>query len=430
MANLQEMIDLLNESTPPQGLAELYGNQAEILKQQKERYCALIERFQAAYPEGREATFFSSPGRTEVGGNHTDHNAGRVLAAAVNLDIVCLVEKTTDGWIIIDSEGYRPIRVDTSKLEIMEQEKFSPAALVRGICARMKQLGYQVCGFRGCMTSRVPNGSGLSSSAAFEMMVVAILNHLVNQNKVEPVLAAQIGQFAENNYFGKPCGLMDQTTCAVGGFVTIDFKDFAHPLVHKVDYQFANSGYTLVITGTGGSHADLNEDYAAIENEMKSVARALGGKVLRDVPAEKLLDNIAFLRGKVNDRAILRALHFYADDARVAQEAEALENNNFPAFLELVNESGVSSWTQNQNVFSPKNPAEQGVALALAVSATILKGKGAWRVHGGGFAGTMQAFVPDELVPEYMQKMSAIFGKENCHRISIRAQGATRVNLP
>lgn len=309
MAQVQEIIDLLNAAIPPQALIELYGKRDEVLQQQKDRYCGLAKRFQEAHPETREVTFFSSPGRTEVGGNHTDHNAGRVLAAAVNLDIVCLVGKTTSGWITIDSEGYRPIRVDTSKLQIIEQEKFSPAALVRGICARMKQLGYQIGGFQGSMTSRVPNGSGLSSSAAFEMMVVAILNHLYNQGNINPVLAAQIGQFAENQYFGKPCGLMDQTTCAVGGFVTIDFKDFAHPVVHKVNYQFASSGYSLVITGTGGSHADLNEDYAGIENEMKSVARALGGKVLRDVSEEKLMENIALLRGKVNDRALLRALH-------------------------------------------------------------------------------------------------------------------------
>jgi galactokinase len=429
MAQIQEIIDLLNAATFPQGLIELYGARKAVLKQQTERYRGLAKRFQAAHPESREVTFFSSPGRTEVGGNHTDHNAGRVLAAAVNLDIVCLVGKTTDGWITIDSEGYRPIRVDTSKLEMIEQEKFTPAALVRGICARMTQLGYQVGGFQGSMTSRVPNGSGLSSSAAFEMMVVAILNHLYNQGNIDPVLAAQIGQFAENQYFGKPCGLMDQTTCAVGGFVTIDFQDFAHPLVHKVNYQFANSGYSLVITGTGGSHADLNEDYAGIENEMKSVARALGGKVLRDVPEKKLLENIAQLRGKVNDRALLRALHFFADDARVVRQAKALESDDFAEFLNLVNESGISSWTLNQNVFSPKNPAEQGVALALAISAEILKGKGAWRVHGGGFAGTIQAFVPDALVQEYIQKMSAIFGEENCHLISIRSQGATPVNL-
>ncbi len=429
MAQIQEIIDLLNADTLPQGLVELYGLQEQVLVQQQDRYRSLVKWYHAAYPEDREGCFFSSPGRTEVGGNHTDHNGGRVLAAAVNLDILCLVGKTTDPWITIDSEGYRPIKVDTRKLEMLEQEKFSPAALVRGICARMKALGCAVGGFHGCMTSRVPNGSGLSSSAAFEMMVVAILNHLYNQGKIDPVLAAQIGQFAENRYFGKPCGLMDQTTCAVGGFVTIDFKDFAHPQVHKVNYQFASSGYALVITGTGGSHADLTDDYAAIENEMKAVARALGGKVLRDIPVEKVLDNIAVLRDKVNDRAILRALHFFADDARVLREAEALESDHFDEFLNLVNESGISSWTLNQNVFSPKNPTEQGVALALAISAMILSGKGAWRVHGGGFAGTIQAFVPAALVPEYMQKMAVLFGKDNCHLISIRSQGATQVDL-
>lgn len=429
MAQIKQLVDLLNGANAPQGLVKLYGAEDEAIQQQKARYLRLINQYSALYPEAHEVTFFSAPGRTEVGGNHTDHNGGRVLAAAVDLDIVCLVEKKDEPWIAIDSEGYRPIRVDSSKLQMVEQEKFNPAALVRGICARLNQLGYLVGGFRGCMTSRVPNGSGLSSSAAFEMMIVAILNHLYNHGSIGPVLAAQIGQFAENQYFGKPCGLMDQTTCAVGGFVTIDFQDFAHPLVHKVDYQFSNGGYSLVITGTGSSHADLNEDYASIEIEMKSVASALGGKVLRDVSAERMRGAIAALRGKVNDRALLRALHFYADDERVVKQAQALENGDFDAFLKLVNESGISSWTHNQNVFSPRNPAEQGVALALAVSETILKGRGAWRVHGGGFAGTIQAFVPDDLVPEYTQKMSAIFGSENCHKVSIRSQGATSIEL-
>ena len=429
MAQIQELLTLLNASTQPQGLIDLYGNKEDVLKSQKDRYCHLIQRFQAAYPGNHNVNFFSSPGRTEVGGNHTDHNAGRVLAAAVNLDILSLIEKTTDHWIVIDLEGYRPIKVDIQNLEVIEQEKYTPAALVRGVCARLKQLGYAIGGFHGCMTSSVPNGSGLSSSAAFELMVVAILNDLYNQGKIQPVLAAQIGQFAENEYFGKPCGLMDQTTCAVGGFVTIDFKDFANPIVHKVDYQFAESGFSLAIIGTGGSHADLNEDYAAIENEMKSVAKALGGKVLREFSAEKVLENIAFLRGKVNDRAILRALHFYADDNRVVQQVAALESSAFDRFLELIIESGYSSWMLCQNVFSPKNPGEQGIAIALAVSEAILKGHGAWRVHGGGFAGTIQAFVPDHLVPEYMQKMASIFGKENCHLISIRSKGATRVAL-
>jgi galactokinase len=429
MAKIQEILTLLNATTSPQGLIELYGNQEDVLKGQVDRYCRLTQRFQAAYPGDHDIAFFSSPGRTEVGGNHTDHNAGRVLAAAVNLDILSVIEKTDDSWIIIDSEGYRPIKVDISNLEVVEQEKYSPTALVRGVCARLKQLGYEIGGFRGFMTSSVPNGSGLSSSAAFELMVVAILNDLYNQGKVQPVLGAQIGQFAENEYFGKPCGLMDQTTVSVGGFVTIDFKDFANPIVHKVDYQFASSGFSLAIIGTGGSHADLNEDYAAIENEMKSVARALGGKVLREISAKKVMENIAFLRGKVNDRAILRALHFYADDDRVVQQVAALESNAFDRFLALIIESGYSSWKMCQNVFSPKNPNEQGIAVALSVSEAILKGKGAWRVHGGGFAGTIQAFVPAELVPEYMQKMSEIFGKENCHLISIRSMGATRVAL-
>jgi galactokinase len=260
-------------------------------------------------------------------------------------------------------------------------------------------------------------------------MVVTILNHLFNAGRVSPIEAAQISQFAENQYFGKPCGLMDQTTCAVGGFVTIDFKDFAQPIVHKVDYRFAGNGYSLAIIGTGGSHADLTDEYAAIEGEMKSVARFLGGKVLREFSAEKVLADISSLRGKVSDRAILRALHFFADDARVARQVNALETKQFEVFLNLVIESGLSSWTLCQNVFSTKSVSEQGVSIALAIAETILKNRGAWRVHGGGFAGTIQAFVPDELAQQFFSQMSAVFGEENCHQISIRSRGATFIDL-
>jgi galactokinase len=425
----QVLLNQIETSVSLPVFVDLYGNNPVTLKAQKERYLQLIRRFLEIFPSSKDIALFSSPGRTEVGGNHTDHNGGRVLAAAVNLDILAVVTSSENRQIVIDSEGYRKIVVDIDRHEVIEQEKSSPASLVRGICARMTQLGFIIGGFHACLASQVPNGSGLSSSAAFEVMIVTILNQLYNSGIISPIIAAQISQFAENNYFGKPCGLMDQTTCAVGGFVTIDFKDFAHPIVHKVDYQFANNGYSLAIIGTGGSHADLTDEYAAIEGEMKSVARAFGGKVLRDLKAENVLANIASIRGKLSDRGILRAIHFYADDARVVKQVAALENNQFDTFLKLVIESGYSSWMLCQNVFTTKNVSEQGVSIALAVSQTVLEGRGAWRVHGGGFAGTIQAFVPNDLAPDFFAQLGTIFGKENCHQISIRSKGAIKIDF-
>lgn len=426
---LEALIDRLSANADLPALVDLYGNTPGTQTRQKERYLRLARQFKKHYPTLREVEAFSVPGRTEVGGNHTDHNGGRVLAAAVALDIVALAAPSGDGLIRIASEGYPEIVVDLSQLEMVEQEKFTSIALVRGVCYRMKQLGYEVQGFSASMNSRVPTGSGLSSSAAFEVMIVHILNHLYNDGRIDPILNAQISQFAENEYFGKPSGLMDQTTCAVGGFVTIDFKDSSKPVVHKVNYDFSSSGYTLAIVGTGGSHADLNEDYASIAIEMKAIAQALGGKVLRDVTKEAVMDNLASLRARVNDRAILRAIHFFEDDARVVKEAEALESGDFPGFLSLILESGRSSWMLLQNIFTNKLPEEQGLALAQVIARAIIGERGAWRVHGGGFAGTIQVFVPADCVDEFQGKMAAVFGAEHVHLISIRSQGAVRLEI-
>jgi galactokinase len=297
------------------------------------------------------------------------------------------------------------------------------------VCARFNELGYRIGGFDGFATSTVPKAAGLSSSAAYEVLISVIENELYNQGSLNPVLLAQISQYSENNFFGKPCGLMDQTTCSVGGFVTIDFKDFENPIVRKVEFDFAASGFSMVIVDTGGNHADLNEDYTALEHEMKEVARAFGGQVLREFSAEKVLKNLAFLRTKVNDRAVMRALHFYSDDQRVVDQVAALERNDFPEFLRLIIESGNSSWMLCQNCYSHKNIEEQGVTVALAASESILKGKGAWRVHGGGFAGTIQAFVPNNLLATYIREMNAIFGGEVCHSLMIRPMGAVRLEI-
>lgn len=429
MPKIEKVLDSLKNRQMDSLLVKLYGNRPKVLDSQIKRYSDAIENFRSIYPGKSDIELFSTSGRTEVGGNHTDHNAGRVLAAAVDLDVIAVVSKNNDGIIRVQSKGYPMDKVDLNRLTPVDSEKYTSAALVRGISARLKDLGYNIGGFDAYTTSNVLKGSGLSSSAAFEVLIVTILNHLYNNGDVNDILNAQIAQYAENNFFGKPCGLMDQTSCAVGGFVTIDFKDFRNPVVRKVDYDFSSSGFTLVIVDTGGNHANLNEDYAAIANEMKSVAKAFGGQVLREFSKEKVLENVQFLRTKVNDRAVLRALHFYADDSRVVEEVDALQKKDFNKFLSLIIESGNSSWMLNQNCYSPKNPDEQGLSLALAVSKTLLEGKGAWRVHGGGFAGTIQAFVPNSLLDEYLARMRGIFGENSCHELIIRPVGTTKLDI-
>jgi galactokinase len=429
MPTIPELHASIDSAIGDHVLGDLYDHTFQTVAMQKIRYSGLAQRYLSLFPDSAAAGFFSAPGRTEVGGNHTDHNSGRVLAAAVDLDVVAVAAPTADGVIRVDSEGYPQVTVDASHLEIVEAEKNTSASLIRGVCARLKQLGFVIGGFNACLTSAVPKGSGLSSSAAYEVMIVTILNHLYNKGRVDPVTAAQIGQYAENNYFGKPCGLMDQTTSAVGGFVTIDFKYVSKPLVHKVAYDFGQSGYALVIVETGGDHADLTDEYAGIANEMKSVARALGGQVLREFSKQQVLDALPKLHGKVADRAVLRALHFFNDDARVAQQVQALESGDFNRFLQLVVESGRSSWMLNQNCYTTKKPLEQGVALAQALSENLLGAQGAWRVHGGGFAGTIQVFVPLDSVAGFVEKMEAVFGKGACYPISIRSAGAIKVEF-
>ncbi|MBI4927461.1 MAG: galactokinase [Anaerolineae bacterium] len=407
----------------------LYGTHEDKIAAMQRRWLGLIDRFAQDFPGTDEVHLFSTPGRTEVGGNHTDHNAGRVLAAAVNLELIGVAGASGDGMITVHSEGYPEVRIDIHQLEPVVEERFTTASLIRGVCARMQQLGYAIGGFNACLTTDVPKGSGLSSSAAFEVQIGTILNFLFNDGKMDAVQNAMVAQFAENNYFGKPSGLMDQTTCSVGGFVTIDFRDAEHPVVHKVNYDFAHSGYALVIVETGGNHADLTDEYAAVAGDMKSVAAALGGKVLRDVSRERLLANMAEVRGRTSDRAVLRALHFFGDDMRVVDEVQALERGDFHRFLELVKESGRSSWMMLQNCYSTHTPLEQGIPLAQAVSAQLLGEEGAWRVHGGGFAGTIQVFAPAAKVDQFVSAMEAVFGKGSCYPIMVRAAGSVKLEI-
>jgi len=409
---------------------ELYGNDVAELKVQADRYADLMAEFEKAYGTD-DVSLYSSPGRTEIGGNHTDHNYGRVLAGAVNLDNIAVAAKNGTNTVRIKSAGYPAFEVELSDFQPNEDEFYTSTSLVKGIAAKMKENGYEIGGFDACIEGRVPKGSGLSSSASFEVLIGAIFNALFNDGKMDAVENAIIGQWSENNYFGKPCGLMDQTACSVGGLITIDFKDPANPVVKEVDFDFVSTGFSLVITDVGGGHDDpaSQAEYASLPTEMKSVAAELGANVLREVTLEQIVDKIPEIRKKTGDRALLRAYHFQGDNARVVKQVEALENNDFNAFLEMVVESGYSSYMYNQNIFDVVHKDEQVVSLGLALSEMVLKGSGAWRVHGGGFGGTIQAFVPQEKLNEYVEVLEHVYGKGTCHKLFIRSKGSIKLDL-
>ncbi len=408
-------------------VATLYGAGEGVLAAQQARYGKLVDRFEARFgqPKG-ELFFFSAPGRTEIGGNHTDHNNGRVLAAAVNLDTVAFVEKTDDGVIVVDSEGFPPITVPIDGLEIREADFGTTLALIRGTAGVMRQMGYTVGGFRATVSSSVLRGSGLSSSAAFEVLIAAILDGLYNGFVVDAKLRAVIAQKVENIYFGKPCGLMDQMASSVGGMVTIDFET-EDAQVEAIACDFAARGYALCVVNTGGNHGDLTDDYAAIRTEMEAVAAQFGKKVLREVPQEQVEANIGRLRSAVGDRAVLRALHFYDDNARVLEEVAAIRGGDLPAFFDAVKRSGDSSWKLLQNVYA--RPNQEQMAMGIELSRRFLAGAGAQRVHGGGFAGTIQAYVPLERLDDYIAMIEGAFGKGSCTPLMIRPEGAVMMPL-
>ncbi len=406
-------------------LARIYKK--EDIAAQKERYAGVVSRFEALFGADREAEIYSAPGRTEVGGNHTDHNHGKVLAAGVNLDAVAVVSANDENIVRVKSEGYKIDAVDLDNLGVMPDERGKSESLIRGVCAAFKNRGYSIGGFDAATVSDVLSGSGLSSSAAFEVLIGTILNYVYNEGRISPVEIAQIAQFAENEYFGKPCGLMDQMACSVGGFVQIDFNDPAAPIINKVDFDFASCNHALCIVDTGGNHADLTDEYAAVRGEMEAVAAKFGKSVLRDVDIAEFEKNIPLIRESAGDRAVLRAMHFYNENKRVDLLAAALKDGNFEAFKELIVESGFSSYMYNQNVYTCKAPADQPVSVALAICQDILKGKGAWRVHGGGFAGTIQAFVPADLLDEFKSRICAVFGEKSCYVLNIRPEGGIKV---
>lgn len=405
-------------------LSVVYGDEAKL---QQDRFYNLAETFEKDFAGCDDIRFFSAPGRTEVGGNHTDHNNGKVLAAAVNLDAIAAVSKRDDGIICVNSAGYTPITVDSADHEIKDNEAGKSDALIRGVCARFKELGYNYGGFNASVTSRVLSGSGLSSSAAYEVLIGTILNYLYNDGKISAVEIAQISQYAENVYFKKPCGLMDQTACSVGGFVQIDFEDTSKPVINKVDFDIAKHGYILCIVDTGGNHADLTGDYASIRLEMNSVAEYFGKNVLRQVDEKEVFENIGDIRKKTGDRAIERAIHFYNENKRVERLAKALSDGNFDEFKNIIIESGKSSYMYNQNCFTLSNPDEQPVALALCICEELLKGRGAYRVHGGGFAGTIQAFVPETDAESFVASMRKVFGENSCYILKVRSHGGCEI---
>lgn len=407
-------------------LIKLYGENA--LERQKARYKAAEESFVKEFGATDGIRVFSAPGRTEVSGNHTDHNNGKVLAAAVDLDIIAYTVPTDDGIITIKSEGYPIFSIDTRNLEVKADEKDSTPALVRGVAAGFEKNNLKIGGFKAYMTSDVMKGSGVSSSAAFEVLVASILSGLYNDNAVSAVKAAQISQFAENEYFGKPSGLLDQMAASVGGFVYVDFKKTQYPIIMPIEFNINSYGYTLCIVDTKGSHADLTPEYSAIPTEMKAVASALGKTVLREADEEEFFSNIAKLREKCGDRAVLRAAHFFDENKRVESAADALKNSDINSFLAVIKASGNSSYKYLQNVYANKNPEEQGVALGLYIAERVLGERGASRVHGGGFAGTIQAFVPNELLDEFVKAENAVFGEGSCHKLFIRPVGGTEIN--
>lgn len=429
MTKIKSLIEKINGGKNPL-FQELYGNDPVVLSSEAERYATLMSDFTAAFGTD-DVELFSSPGRTEIGGNHTDHNYGRVLAGAVNLDNIAVAGKNGTNTIRIKSAGYPEFQVELADFQPKESEFYTSVSLVKGIAAKMKQNGYNVGGFNACIDGRVPKGSGLSSSASFEVLIGAIFNELFNDGKMSAVENAIIGQWSENNYFGKPCGLMDQTACSVGGLITIDFKDPANPIVKEVDFDFVSTGFSLVITDVGGGHDDAasQAEYASLPTEMKSVAAQLGAKVLREVTLEQIVEKIPAMREKTGDRAILRAYHFQGDNQRVVEQVAALEQNDFHAFLKMVVESGYSSYMYNQNIFDVVHKDEQVVSLALALSEMVLKGSGAWRVHGGGFGGTIQAFVPQEKLAEYVKTLEHVYGTGKCHKLFIRAKGSIKLEL-
>lgn len=422
-SSTQQVLEMLENNSLSQRLAEIYSCHPEDTALFRDRYTKCLKFFTETFGTRENVSLFSAPGRTEIGGNHTDHQHGRVLAGSVNLDIIAVAAPNNSRQIRIQSEGYPMDVIDLDQLEVHKSETGRAAALIRGIAQKLTEMGCRLGGLDAYTISNVPKGSGLSSSAAFEVMVGTILNGLYCEQKIDSVEIAKIGQYAENVYFGKPCGLMDQMACSVGGIIGIDFNDPSAPALEQINFDFTSSGHALCIIEAGGDHADLTDEYAAVPSEMKKVAAFFGKEFLRQVDEAEFYGKLASVRTSVGDRGILRAMHFFADNRRVGKQIQALRENDFDAFLQLVLESGRSSYMYLQNVFAASQPQQQGVSVALALCDRFLNGQGAFRVHGGGFAGTVQAFVPYDMLNEFRTKMESAIGKGRCHVLYIRKHG-------
>lgn len=406
-------------------LTDIYMDPDRI-DQQTMRYIHAIRAYEQNFGSG-EVEIYSAPGRSEIGGNHTDHQHGEVLAASINNDAIAIAGRTSDHTVTIISDGSSALTVDLDDLTQYEAEKGSTAALIRGVLMGIQERGYTPGGFQAYITSDVLIGAGLSSSAAFETLIGTVVSGLYNDMKISPIDIALIGQYAENVYFGKPCGLMDQMACSVGNLVHIDFADPADPVVEKIEFNLEEYDYSLCIVDTKGSHADLTDEYAAIPLEMKKAASCFGKEVLRDVSREELFAGLSTVRSAAGDRAALRAIHFVEENERVKQEIAALRGGDFTGFLKTVRSSGDSSFKYLQNVYSSQDTRQQNMSIALAASDSILKENGVSRVHGGGFAGTIQAFVRNSAVPAYKTTMDGIFGEGSCSVLKIRKYGGMKV---
>lgn len=418
------LVEELNNKKYNELLNDIYVD-TNLLDYQRERYVKAINKYVSLYGD-TDVEIYSAPGRSEVGGNHTDHQHGCVLAAAVNLDAIAVVGRV-DNKIKVLSDDFDIAPINLEDLEIKKAEEGTSEALIRGVCARLKELGYNVGGFNAFITSDVLMGAGLSSSAAFETIIGTIISGLYNDMTIDPVVIAQVGQYAENVYFGKPCGLMDQCASSVGSLINIDFNDVAKPIVNKVDVDFSKFGHSLCIVDTKGSHADLTDEYAAIPMEMKKVANYFGKEFLREVDEEDFFNDIAGARKACQDRAVLRAIHLFEENKRVDQEVKALNNSDFETFKKVVKESGDSSYKFLQNVYANCDVQNQSVSIGLAMSEKIIGRNGVCRVHGGGFAGTIQAFVKDEFVTAYKTEIERVFGKGSCHVLKVRKYGGKKV---
>ena len=426
--NIKELKSAILGGFYDKAFTELYGSDCD-LEAVKARYLSCADGFENTYGDKNCSgiRLFSVAGRSEISGNHTDHNHGKVLAGSISLDIISVACTNNDGVIGIKSEGFPEDIVSLSDVEkVRDNEKYKASAIIRGMCDGFKKNDLKIGGYYAYTTSNVLKGSGLSSSAAFEDMVGNMLNYFYNDGKIDNVEIAKIAQYSENVHFGKPCGLMDQVACAVGGFVAIDFKDPKNPIVEKLPFDLDKHGINLCIVNTGGNHADLNEDYASVPGDMKKVAKMLGVEFLRDSSKEELLKKAKEIRAELGDKCLMRAMHFYNENERVTMQKEALAKGDLDTFLCGVKASGISSFTMLQNVYTVKNVDEQGLSLALALATEVLGtcNKSAWRVHGGGFAGTIQSFVPSEKVEEYKNALENVFGEGSVYVLKVRKYGA------